>query len=228
MNVVCICLDTFRADIVGEGKKYSHVRTPNLDAFAAGSVRFTRAFGECQPTLQIRRGLFTGRRSFPFRFNFDRRGHWHHAPGWHKIPPDQVTIAEVLLARGYLTALIADTYHMFKPTMNYARGFAHLDFIRGQESDNWNSGDPRLIEEQLRNHVREPIDWPRHATLVNYLLNQRHRRSEDDYSCARVFRAACDWLQDNHTMKPFFLWIDSFDPHEPFARRATGCRTITP
>ena len=23
-------------------------------------------------------------------------------------------------------------------------------------------------------------------------------------------------LQDNHTMKPFFLWIDSFDPHEPF------------
>jgi len=35
MNVVCICLDTFRADIVGPGKKYSHVRTPNLDAFAA-------------------------------------------------------------------------------------------------------------------------------------------------------------------------------------------------
>ena len=112
MNVVCICLDTFRADIVGEGKKYSHVRTPNLDAFAADSIRFTRAFGECQPTLQIRRGLFTGRRSFPFRFNFDRRGHWHHAPGWHKIPPDQDTIAEVLLARGYLTALIADTVNL--------------------------------------------------------------------------------------------------------------------
>ena len=216
MNVVCICLDTFRADIVGEGKKYSHVRTPNLDALAAESIRFTRAFGECQPTLQIRRGLFTGRRSFPFRYNFDRRGHWHHAPGWHKIPPDQDTIAEVLLARGYLTALIADTYHMFKPTMNYARGFAHLDFVRGQESDNWKSGDPRSIEHQLRTHVREPIDWPRHASLVNYLLNQRHRQSEDDYSCARVFRAACDWLQDNHTMAPFFLWIDSFDPHEPF------------
>ena len=216
MNVVCICLDTFRADIVGPGKKYSHARTPNLDAFAADGIRFTRAFGECQPTLQIRRGLFTGRRSFPFRYNFDRRGHWHHAPGWHKIPPDQDTIAEVLLARGYLTALIADTYHMFKPTMNYARGFAHLDFIRGQESDNWRSGDPRLIAEQLRNHVREPIDWPRHATLVNYLLNQRHRQSEEDYSCARVFRAACDWLQDNHAMQPFFLWIDSFDPHEPF------------
>ena len=87
MNVVCICLDTLRADIVGEGKKYSHIRTPNLDAFAADSIRFTRAFGECQPTLQMRRGLFTGQRSFPFRYNFDRRGHWPHFPGWHKIDP---------------------------------------------------------------------------------------------------------------------------------------------
>ena len=216
MNIVCICLDTFRADIVGDGKRYSHVQTPNLDDFAAESVRFTRAFGEGQPTLQVRRALFTGMRSFPWRYNFDRRGHWHHAPGWHKIPPHQDTIAEVLLERGYLTALIADTYHMFKPTMNFSRGFAHLDFIRGQESDNWKTAHPRCIEDQLRKHVREPINWPRHAGLVNYLLNQRHRRSEDDYSCARVFRAASEWLEDNHTAGPFFLWIDSFDPHEPW------------
>ena len=104
---------------------------------------------------------------------------------------------------------------MFKPTMNFSRGFAHCDFIRGQESDNWRSGDPRLVEDQLRRHVRAPINWGRHAGLVNYLLNQRHRCAEDDYSCARVFRAAGKWLEDNHTVGPFFLWLDSFDPHEP-------------
>ena len=74
MNVICICLDTFRADIVGPNQKMSFVETPNMDAFAAESVVFERAFGECQPTLQTRRGLFTGRRTFPWRYNFDRRG----------------------------------------------------------------------------------------------------------------------------------------------------------
>ena len=105
---------------------------------------------------------------------------------------------------------------MFKPTMNFSRGFAHLDFVRGQESDNWKSGDPKLVEAQLARHVRQPVDMSKHAGLVNYLLNQRHRKDKDDYQCARVFNSACAWLADNHTAGPFFLWVDSFDPHEPW------------
>ena len=56
---------------------------------------FERAFGEGQPALRMRRSAFTGRRSYPWRYNFDKRGNWHHAPGWHKIPPDQDTLAPV-------------------------------------------------------------------------------------------------------------------------------------
>ena len=216
MNLICICLDTFRADIVGEDKKLSFVETPNLDAFARESVTFDRAFGEGQPTLQIRRAMFTGNRSFPWRYNFDRRGHWHHASGWHKIPPEQDTMAEILVNRGYMTGFIADTYHMFKPTMNYTRGFVNYDFVRGQESDNWRGGHPKMIEEQMKTRVREPIDWRRHSTLIQYLLNMRDRKSEEDYLCARVFRSAAQWLEDNIDNQPFFLWIDSFDPHEPW------------
>lgn len=216
MNLICICLDTFRADIIGEGQKFSFVETPNLDAFANESVIFDQAFGEGQPTLQIRRAMFTGRRSFPWRYNFDRRGHWHHAAGWHKIPPQQDTIAEILLKNGYMTGLFADTYHMFKPTMNYTRGFVNYDFIRGQESDNWRGGSFKHIEEQIKKHVREPVNYERHSTLVQYLLNMQDRENEEDYLCAKVFRKAAQWLEDSVDNQPFFLWIDSFDPHEPW------------
>ena len=216
MNVICICLDTFRADIVGPDQKLSFVETPNLDALSREAVTFDRAFGEGQPTLQMRRSCFTGRRTFPWRFNYDRRGHWHHAPGWHKIPPEQDTLAEILVQRGYLTGLVADTYHMFKPTMNYTRGFATYDFIRGQESDNWRFGTRASIEETIKQHVREPVNWDRHGGLMQYLFNQRFRQREEDYSCARVFRRAAEWLDENAANRPFFLWVDSFDPHEPW------------
>lgn len=216
MNFVCICLDTFRADIIGKNRKLSFVETPNLDAFASESIVFNQAFGEGQPTLQIRRAMFTGRRSFPWRYNFDRRGHWHHAAGWHKIPPEQDTIAEILLKNGYMTGFFADTYHMFKPTMNYSRGFVNYDFTRGQESDNWRGGSFGQIEDQFEQHVRQIGNYKRHSTLVQYLLNMRDRKNEEDYLCAQVFRKAAQWLSDSVDNQPFFLWIDSFDPHEPW------------
>ena len=216
MNVISIVLDTFRADIIGKGKKLSFVDTPNLDKLAAESMVFQEAFGEGQPTLQVRRALFTGCRSFPFVYNFDRRGHFHHAPGWHKIPPHQDTIAEILTERGYYTGLISDVYHMHKPTMNYTRGFTSYEFLRGQEVDNWKSGTPELIKDQLSRHCRNPEDLQSNTTLYQYLLNQRFRKGEEDYQAARVFRAASDWLQINSANKPFFLWIESFDPHEPW------------
>ena len=60
LNIVVICIDTFRADIVGPGKKLSGVATPALDALAAESVRFNRCFTEPGPTLQVRNGCSNG------------------------------------------------------------------------------------------------------------------------------------------------------------------------
>ena len=51
MNLIVVCVDTFRADMVGEGKKLSFVKTPNLDALAAESVVFDRCFGEGEHEL---------------------------------------------------------------------------------------------------------------------------------------------------------------------------------
>ncbi|MEA3400460.1 MAG: sulfatase [Armatimonadota bacterium] len=216
MNIIVICLDTFRADIVGDEGALAHVKTPAMDQLAAQSANFTRAFGESQPTLQARRALMTGMRCFPWRFNVDRRGHWHHAAGWHKIPPEHDTLAEILVRQGYYTGLITDTHHMFKPTMNYTRGFCSWEFIRGQVDDHWRGGTREMVEPLMRRVCRQPIDWQRHLVMLQYFLNNRDRQSEDDYLPARVFSAASRWLDDNHANAPFFLWVDGVDPHEPW------------
>ncbi len=214
LNLVIVCLDTFRADLIDENGKFSFVKTPNLDKLAKKSIVFRQAYGEGQPTLQIRRAFFTGYRSFPWRYNFDRKGVWHHAPGWHKIPPHQQTLAEILLEHGYYTMLIADTYHMFKPTLNFTRGFVSYEFIRGQESDNWHPGNISHIKDKIPRYVKNPENPP--PVLIQYLLNTLDRKSEEDYFCSKVFNKASKWLEYAIDNKPFFLWIDSFDPHEPW------------
>ena len=214
LNLIVVCLDTFRADLIGSSEKLGFVKTPSLDRLAGESVVFRQAYGEGQPTLQMRRAFFTGCRSFPWRYNFDRRGVWHHAAGWHKIPPNQPTLAEILLEYGYYTGLISDTYHMFKPTLNFTRGFVTYEFIRGQESDNWRPGNVKMVWEKILKYVRDPENVP--PVLVQYLLNTMDRRGEEDFFAPKVFGKAMDWLKSSVENQPFFLWIDSFDPHEPW------------
>ena len=68
MNAILIIADTLRADHLG---CYANpwVRTPNLDRLASESVVFERAYAEGCPTLQARRAIWTGRRTFPFTDN---------------------------------------------------------------------------------------------------------------------------------------------------------------
>ena len=212
-NIVVICVDTFRADMGGSGGKLSFVRTPHIDRLRNEGVSFTRCYGEGEPTIPVRRCLFTGKRSFPWRFGVPNEGLQPHGHGWHAIPHQHDTLAEIFHDNGWLTALIADTYHMFKPTMNFTRGFLSWQFIRGQENDNYRSGPLSGID--IAAHTPDGSDSPaRHPTLAQYLLNVQGRQSEEDWHAAQVFRSASAWLEQNRQNAPFFLWIDSFSPHE--------------
>ena len=215
MNFVLICLDTFRADCVAALGRNDVIQTPNLDAFARDGVVFENAFGEGQPTIEFRRALVTGRRTFPWRYDFDTRGLWPNGRGWHKIAPEHDTIAEILVHNGYTTGFFSDTYHMFKPTQNFTRGFTSWEFIRGQESDNYRSGPVDAVD--LGKYSRPGSGETRiTSVLLQYLLNMRDRKTEDDWTSAQAFRRAMQFLEDNRGNQPFFLWLDSLDPHEPW------------
>ena len=42
------------------------------------------------------------------------------------------------------------------------------------------------------------------------------RRFEADYISPRTYTLTEQWLEYNYDQGPFFLWVDSFDPHEPW------------
>ncbi|MGD2174979.1 MAG: sulfatase, partial [Candidatus Brocadiaceae bacterium] len=215
MNLIVICTDTFRADYMGcYGNDW--MKTPCLDRFAEECIVFESAWGESLPTIQARRVYFTGRSLLPYdREEKQPKGVYPALPGWMPMEDDDVALAEYLREQGYFTGLITDVWHYFKPNMNLHRGFDTWEFIRGQEQDPWRSA--RVGRFETRRHVPAHMwDEGVHERLRQYLANTRDFHSEEDYFCARTFRAAVRWLEKNADKKPFFLWVDTFDPHEPF------------
>ena len=215
MNCILIIVDSWRQDHCGcYGNDW--IQTPHLDALAAESVLFTRAYPESLPTLPVRRALHTGTRTYPFWGHRVHKGDFVGAPGWGPIPEEQDTVAELLAAQGYRTALFTDTYHQFKPSKNYGRGFQEWCWIRGQENDAYRSG-PVVSDEEVRRHLPAGRDEAgRMALYRRYLTNVAGRQSEEDYFPAQVFRGGADWLFRNRDAENFFLTLDSFDPHEPW------------
>ena len=216
MNLVLIILDTLRQDHVGAyGNDW--IRTPNLDTLARESTLFTRCYPESLPTLPVRRALHTGKRTFPFEGHRDYKGDFSAAPGWGPIPEEQDTVAEILSGLDYRTAFVTDTYHHFKPSKNFHRGFAEWVWIRGQECDRFKTG-PTVSPERIASHVPERLKGTPRAEpfLQKVLRNSNFRRTEEDYYPAQVFRQATHWLEENQDAEKFLLVIDSFDPHEPW------------
>ena len=100
LNLVVVTLDTTRADRIGAyGAR--DVQTPAVDALAREGVLFEQAVSVAPLTLPAHSSIFTGR--FPPE-------HGVRDNGGFFLGPDQVTLAEVLKARGYRTGGFVAAY----------------------------------------------------------------------------------------------------------------------
>jgi arylsulfatase A-like enzyme len=223
-NVISICCDTWSAHWVGAYGN-QQIRTPNVDALAARSAVFQQAFAEALPTVPARRAIYTGRRVFPSRMVL-QQGDANRIRGWHQLYLEDVTLAESMRDAGYTTALVSDLLHQFRPGMNFHRGFMGWRWIRGQEGDSYETGPTKDIDPAKYLHPSQPGGAggppPRPGgpggpppLIKQYLTNRQYWKTEDDWPCARLFREAGQWLDDNvEDSQPFFLQIECYSPHE--------------
>jgi arylsulfatase A-like enzyme len=215
MNVVVVNLDSLRRDHVGiYGNDW--IKTPNLDALAQESLRFTRPYPESIPTICARRSIYTGIRTWPFRNWIPQKGETFFPAGWQRMPEDQVSLTEILAENGYDTALITDTYHQFKPSMNFHRGYNVFNFIRGQERDRLRSM-TTTPEVEVDRYTVPGNDQSMRDKVRQYRANTAYRKSEEDWFGPQVFTRSMEYLEvAKEAGGPFFLFVDSFDPHEPW------------
>jgi len=204
MNVIVLVADSLRVDHLG--CYGSSVRTPNLDLLAADSAIFDQAYAENLPTLPCRTAWWTGQHLFAQR-------------GWQPLELSDCLLAEVLWDKGFTSALISDTYHMHKPVYNYGRGFDTAVWVRGQEYDPWIVDEDIQVDlsrlHRLRGDQNDDL-WE--SRFSQYLRNVSWYETEEDYSVARVVKAAISWLEQTSRKQKdnLFLWVDCFDPHEPW------------
>ena len=213
MNLIVIMLDSLRQDHVslyhqGQGPfdDVAPCQTPNIDAFGQASLIFENIYPEAFPTIPVRTALLTGQRTLPYR-------------PWQPLTAEDVTATELLRGEGYVCGLISDTYHYRAPGMNFHRNFHSYRWIRGQEYDPYESGPvQRNLDDYVNAHY--PPLW--RDRVRQFLANTDTFTEEQRWFPAQVVDEARTWLRRNRAHDRLFLWIDSFDPHEPWDRRRTG------
>ena len=114
--------------------------------------------------------------------------------GWSPLPSNVTTLAEILSAKGLHTAAVVDTPFYLRDGMNYDRGFRSFFMNTGQEG----SG-----AKKLKDGWHESQD------------TRAAWRFESDYNSPQTFIKAMQWLE-HHYKEDFFLYIDTWDPHEPW------------
>ena len=116
LNVLLVTLDTTRADRIG-AYGWGHARTPNIDALAAGGVRFAQAYCSAPLTLPSHCSILTG--TYPLYHKVRNNGSYY-------LAPEAVTLAERLRDRGFLTSAFVASFNV-DSRFGVDQGFALYD-----------------------------------------------------------------------------------------------------
>ncbi len=212
-NAIVVMFDSLQYNYLGcYGNEW--IKTPNFDRFAREGVLFENCYVEGLPTVPARRAMHTGRYTL-------------HKAGWVALSMEDTTIADLCWGRPIDTALVFDCPNYRLPKFGYTRGFDKVWFTHGQEGDHMFYAQDRLYldpKDFVEQHQLEDADRlvggnviaPLLDEISGFLKEHQYWRSDEDCYVARTINKAIEYLEQVDRNKQFFLWVDSFDPHEPW------------
>jgi arylsulfatase A-like enzyme len=209
--VVVLLLDSLNRHMLGSygGTEFD---TPQLDRFARErALRFTSHVTGSLPCMPARHDILCGTLDFLWR-------------PWGSIEIWEEPITQSLRGAGVTTMLVSDHPHLFEiGGENYHTDFGAWDYVRGHEGDPWRTysdpsyiGAPALPARGGGWYWRERMGYEG-ATDRPYDRSRTFFRSEEDFPGPKTMRTAAEWLRRGaQNGAPFMLFVDEFDPHEPF------------
>jgi len=193
-NLIVVLLDSLNRHLLGAYGSHEFA-TPNIDRFAAKACKFTKHYAGSLPCMPARHDILCGAWDFLWR-------------PWGSVEIWEDAITYPLRQAGVVTQLISDHPHLFETGgENYHVDFMGWDYQRGHEGDAWKTvpdpswaGAPRFF--------RPPMPYDNSRGWF---------RGEEDFPGPRTMAAAARWIDDNAGRhNRFMLFVDEFDPHEPF------------
>lgn len=193
-NVIVLLFDSLNRHMLGSygGREFA---TPNFDRFAARAVSFDVHHVGSLPCMPARHDILCGAWDFLWR-------------PWGSVELWEDAITYPLARAGIVSQLISDHPHLFETGgENYHVDFTAWDYQRGHEGDAWKTvADPSWAGAPLMGRRDIPYDRSRGWF-----------KTEADFPGPKTMAAASRWLRDNAGKHAnFFLFVDEFDPHEPF------------
>jgi arylsulfatase A-like enzyme len=163
-------------------------RRDHLGAYGNRSIRTPNLDRFARDAVVFDSQLISSFPTMPARADFLTGRFAYTFMGWEPLPQDLETLPALLSEAGYLTMGVVDTPFFIREGYGYDRGFDDFIWIRGQGDD-------------TRPHERADarLTWVYEA----------------DRLVARTMTAAEQWLE-RHYKEQFFLYVDSWDPHEPW------------
>jgi len=195
-NVVLILFDDLGygdLGVYGSGP----IRTPRIDALAAGGVFFRNAYSASPYCSASRAGLLTGRHALRSGMDHVVQAPWTSRDlllrlGWRnrRLPAEEITLPEILSAAGYATGMFGK-WHLGdeSPSLPNDRGF---DTFHG------------LL---FSNDQGEPVFWKDREIVEAHPIDQTTLTR-------RYTERAVAFIEENRERR-FFLYLPQTFPHVP-------------
>jgi arylsulfatase A-like enzyme len=220
------------------------VETPHMDGIARSGVAFGQAYVAAPMCSASRAAILTGRYPQRFGFEFQMHDRylknrleylgfkyfmasdtWRARPmekvprkqdiERQGLPPSEITIADMLQARGYATAIIGKWHTGSHPDnlpshfgFDYQYGFFDAHSMYAHE------GTPGITDKRIEKDFTDQYNWKRGRNHTNGIFRNYVSIDEKEHLTDAITRESIAFIRQ-HRDQPFFLFAAYNAPHTP-------------